>query len=137
MALENGNCTHISNRKWTKKSIKNSAHRMLQIIKIKVKQLQSPCKSLNTCFFTLFITYAPSNTCVEIDKSSVKIWYNFLPQFPWTNVEVIICNSNLGWKWTWRINFMNWGCSAIIGCWKQNGWMENSLRFSWKNLLNI
>jgi hypothetical protein len=134
MALENGNCTHISNRKWKKKK---TAHRMLQIIEIKVKKLQSPCKPLNTCFFTLFITYAPSNTCAETDYSSVKMWYNFLPQFPWTNVEVITCNSNLFWKQTWRINFMNWGRSAITGYWKQNEWMENSLRFSLKNLLNV
>jgi len=56
-----------------KKSTKNSAHGMLEIIEIEVKQLQSPCKPLNTCFFTRFITYAPSNTCVEKDRSSVKI----------------------------------------------------------------
>jgi len=56
-----------------RKSTKNSVHRVLEIIETRVKQLQSPCKPLNTCFFTWLITYVPSNTCVETDKSSVKM----------------------------------------------------------------
>jgi len=79
-----------------KKSNINFAHRILELcIKRQVKWLQLQHTPLNTFLCTVDCAHDTNCTC---KYTAVQNETLFSTQFPWINVQFLICISHLWWK---------------------------------------
>jgi hypothetical protein len=117
MALHDKNCTHISNLRKYQMYI-NSAHSIIKIIQIKVKQLQPQYPPFNSCWCPLYITHGlwcyMWNTHLETGTAHSQCDVIFRHMLPWINTQLFICTFDLWCNWLWGLTSMNWECYFII-----------------------
>jgi hypothetical protein len=101
---------------WTQNVYINFAHTGFQNVEFKVKQMQSQCTSLQPY---LHIHHDIAACCV---KGTCNNWWQHSQchviscrRFP--QIELLISNSDVCWKWNSRLIVMNWEYYFITVCW--------------------